>query len=54
MDKNVWYLYTIKYCSAVKTMTLANLLANGWARKDHPEWGNPDPERKANKVCINL
>jgi hypothetical protein len=48
-----WYLYTVDYCSALKTNATMTPLGK-WIELGHcyPGFGNPDPERQT--VCFFL
>jgi hypothetical protein len=45
-NQKMWYIYTIKYYSAVKSSDIIKL-AGKWMQleKSYPEWGYPGPEK---------
>lgn len=43
----MWYIYTVEYYPAVKNNDIMKFEGK-WMEleKNHPKWGNPDPEKQ--------
>jgi hypothetical protein len=51
--KKMWDITQWSISQPLKKITSWNLQANGWhLKKNHPEWGNPEPERQTWYVLI--